>query len=73
MIQVEGHKHLFRDEQSGAIVNCDTNSYQKYISMRNEKQKQKDEIEMLKSSTNELKNELNEIKFLLQELINGSK
>ena len=27
MIPVEGHKHLYRDEKSGAIVNCDNTGY----------------------------------------------
>jgi uncharacterized Zn finger protein (UPF0148 family) len=73
MIRVEGHKNLFRDEKTGAILNCDTNSYQKYIKMKNEKKKQKDEIEDLKNSTNDLKKELSEIKSLLMEIVNGSK
>ena len=73
MIRVEGHKNLFRDEQTGAIINCDTIAYQKYMKMKNEKKKQKDEIENLKHSTNEIKQELNEIKSLLMEIINGSK
>ena len=31
MIPVEGHKNLFRDENTGAILNCDSNSYNNYI------------------------------------------
>ena len=27
MIKVEGHKNLYRDERSGAIVNCDDVAY----------------------------------------------
>ena len=30
MIPVEGHKNLFRDEKSGAIVNTDTFGYSEY-------------------------------------------
>lgn len=63
MIPVEGHKNLFRDEDSGAIVNCDTNEYNQYIKMKNERQKQKDEI-------SELKQDVQLIKNLLMELIN---
>jgi predicted transcriptional regulator len=66
MIPVEGHKNLFRDEKSGAIVNTDTYSYSQYIKMKNEKQKQKEEID-------QIKNDINEIKLLLRELTNGSK
>lgn len=66
MIPVEGHKNLFRDEKSGAIVNCDTQEYNQYVKMKSEKKKQKDEIE-------KIKNDISEIKILLKEMINGSK
>ena len=63
MLRVEGHKHLFR-EDSGAIVNTDTQQYSEYIRMRSERKKQKEEIEGLK-------NDISEIKSLLMEIING--
>jgi hypothetical protein len=64
MIPVEGNKNLFRDEQSGAIVNCDTFGHSQYIKMRDNRKQQKEEID-------NLKNELSEIKMLLKEIING--
>jgi cell division protein FtsB len=70
MIKVEGHKHLYRDENTGAILNVDTSGYQKYVSMRNEKRKQKEDIDFLKKSTEDLKNEISEIKSLLIEIAN---
>ena len=61
MIPVEGHKNLFRDEKTNAIVNTDNIAYENYISMRrrnNDKQAEMDamkkEIETLKSMLNEL-------------------
>jgi predicted transcriptional regulator len=66
MIPVEGHKHLYRDENSGAIVNCDTAAYSQYVKMKHEKEKQKEEITQIKS-------DIEEIKILLREIINGSK
>ena len=66
MIPVEGHKHLYRDENSGAIVNCDTIGYSQYVKMKSEKQKQKEELDQIKI-------DIEEIKFLLREIINGSK
>ena len=63
MIPVEGHNNLFRDENSGAIVNCDTREYNQYIKMKKDRQKQKNEIA-------ELKNDVQQIKNLLMELIN---
>jgi hypothetical protein len=66
MIPVEGHKHLYRDENSGAIVNCDTIGYSQYVKMKSEKQKQKEELDQIKI-------DIEEIKFLLREIIHGSK
>ena len=63
MIPIEGHKNLFRDEKTGAIVNSDTFEYNQYIRMKKERQKQKDEI-------SELKNDVQQNKSLLMELIN---
>lgn len=65
MIPIEGYKNLYRDQETGAIVNADTVEYNNYIRMKNEKTKQKSEIDNLKK-------ELSEIKSLLKELINGS-
>lgn len=66
MIPVEGEKNLFRDENSGAIVNCDTFGYEQYLKMKNEKKKQREEIE-------KIKDDISEIKQLLKEIINGSR
>ena len=66
LISVEGHPHLYRDAKTGAIVNCDSSSYQQYMRSLETRKKSKDEIK-------NLKNEIVEIKSLLQELINGSK
>ena len=61
MIPVEGHKNLFRDEKTNAIVNNDIIAYENYMSVRrknNDKQAELDdmkkEIETLKSMLNEL-------------------
>ena len=31
MIKVEGHPHLYRDEKTGAIINCDDIGYEQYV------------------------------------------
>ena len=61
MIQVEGHKHLYRDENTGAIVNCDTSGYIRYKKMRNKKLIEKSEIDSLKSEIDTLKGLLSEL------------
>ena len=44
MIRVEGHKNLYRDENSGAIINCDFTGYDNYVRSLKSKEKEKDEI-----------------------------
>ena len=61
MIRVEGHKHLYRDEKTGAIINCDTSGYVRYKKMRNKKLSEKSEIDALRSEIDTLKGLLNEL------------
>ena len=65
MIPVEGHKNLFRDEKTGAIVNMDVVGYSNYMSDKrriSDKQAEidamKDEIETLKSMLHELSSKI---------------
>ena len=62
MIPVEGHKGLYRDEKSNAIVNCNDYEYQEYLRAKNSTLDEKTEIENLKI-------ELTEIKSLLAKLL----
>ena len=61
MIRVEGHQNLYRDERSGAIINCDSTSYNEYLSSLYIRDSQKKEIEHLKSEMSEIKNLLKEL------------
>ena len=61
MLPVEGHKNLFRDEETNAIVSTDDSAYQDYMNTRRinadkkaEMNEMKKEIETLKSMLNEL-------------------
>ncbi len=62
MIPVEGHKHLFRDEKTGAIINDDQAGYAKYMSLRQKKDSEKQELDNIKK-------DIDEIKSLLKELV----
>ena len=66
MIRVKGYANLYRDENSGAIVNCDSASYNQYLNIVNNRESQKKELDMIKQ-------DITEIKSLLKELLNGSK
>ena len=65
MIPVKGHKHLFRDERSGAIVNTDTQGYLQYKKLQQQKNIQENEIQRLR-------NEVDELRSLISGLINKS-
>ena len=65
MIKVEGHPHLYRDEKSGAIINCDSMGYNQYINSLRQKELQKNELD-------KMKDDINEIKSLLKKLTMGN-
>ena len=64
MIKVEGHPHLYRDEKSGAIINCDSIGYNQYVNSLRQKELQKNELD-------KMKDDINEIKSLLKKLTMG--
>ena len=64
MIRVEGHPNLYRDERTGAIVNCDNIGYEQHVRYLENREKQKREM-------NDLRKELDEIKSLLRNLVEG--
>ena len=55
MIRVEGHKNLYRDENSGAIINTDSHGYSQYKKSRNIRLTQKEEIDGMKRILKKLK------------------
>ncbi len=61
MLRVEGHKNLYRDERSGAIVSTDSSGYDQYMKLKEKQRVEREEIDRLKS-------EIEEIKFMLKEL-----
>ena len=69
-IPVEGKRNLFRDSSSNSIVNTDSTAYDSYIQLRNQKLKEKDEMNSLKNEVDSIKDELGEIKSLLLSLLN---
>ena len=61
MIPVEGHKDLFRDENTNAIVNQDTVAYENYIALRNRNKNKQEQLDDMKNEINELKSLLNDL------------
>ena len=61
MLPVEGHKNLYRDEESNAIVSTDNSAYQDYMNTRRVNADKKAEM-------NEMKKEIETLKLMLNEL-----
>jgi hypothetical protein len=66
LIPVEGEPNLFRDRNTGAIINMDTSGYAQYKRMKQRRQTEREELDTLKK-------DIEEIKSLLEELTNGPK
>ena len=61
MIPVEGHKNLFRDESTGAIINCDNRSYLSYLKDKKRNIIKKEEIDSMKDEIETLKSMLRDL------------
>ena len=61
MIPVEGHKNLFRDEKTGAIINMDASGYSNYMSDKRRNSDKQAEMDAMKE-------ELETLKLMLKEL-----
>ena len=61
MIPVEGHKNLFRDENTNAIINTDTIGYENYMRMRKRNDDKQAEMNAMKKELETLKSMLNEL------------
>ena len=61
MLPVEGHKNLFRDENTNAIINTDESAYNDYMNSRRINSDKKAEIDAMKNEIETLKSMLNEL------------
>ena len=56
MIKVKGHSNLYRDENTGSIINCDTANYNQYVNSLAQKNLRKKELDDMKKDIEEIKN-----------------
>ena len=61
MLPVEGHKNLFRDENTNAIINSDESAYNDYMNSRRINSDKKAELDAMKNEIETLKSMLNEL------------
>jgi hypothetical protein len=64
-LKVEGHSNLYRDVNSGAVINSNRDEYGRYMKAKANRDNMVTEI-------NTLKQELDEIKQLLKQITNGN-
>lgn len=72
-LKVEGHSNLVRDEKTKAVLNTSMTDYEQYMKLKKIRENSSKKIEDLENDMSSIKNELQEIKFLLRNLLNGSK
>ena len=53
--KVKDHPHLYRDEETGAIVNYDTIGYNKRLKKIESQKSQKEELDNMKKDIEEIK------------------
>jgi hypothetical protein len=67
-VMVDGHPSLYRDIESGAIVNDNTYEYESYMKSYQMRQNKSHKIDSIENELQDLKSELTEIKNLLLKL-----
>ena len=54
-VKVKDSNSLYRDEESGAILNCNDTAYNNYLKMKENKMREVSEMDKLKDDVDELK------------------
>ncbi len=68
LVPVEGKPGFYRDEESNAIVNKNSNDYDSYIESRKKLSQDKEKVNSIEDDLKSLKDEMQEIKGLLLKL-----
>lgn len=72
-IKVSGHSDLVRDPETNSIINKNKSEYNEYMMQKNLKLEENQKVQTIEDEVANIKNDVNEIKFLLKELLNGSR
>ena len=54
-VKVKDSNSLYRDEESGAILNCSNSEYDSYLKLKEQKMNEVSEMDKLKNDVDELK------------------
>lgn len=69
LVQIESHRNLIRDTDSGAILNTDREELEAYYAEVEMRKKQLEEKQTLENKVNKLEQDISDIKNLLQQLV----
>lgn len=69
-IKVKDSGSLYRDSESGAIVNCSDSEYDSYLKLKEQKLIERNDLESQKKDIDNLKTEIDEVKDLLNQVLN---
>ena len=72
LYQLQEHRNLARDTDSGAVINIDQEAYNAAICRQLAAEEQKDVLERNTNDINSIKTELTDIKTMLRTLIDGN-
>ena len=70
LVPVENKPGIFRDVDTNAIINKNTNDYNTYIQSRKRMKSKNERIEDLEQKVDDLSGDIGDIKSMLQSLIN---
>ena len=69
VLKIKDRDHLVKDIETGAVINTDTQAYEKRIKLRFETQRQRDQLRDAVREINTIKSEMHEIKNMLLKLV----
>jgi hypothetical protein len=69
LIKVKDNPGLARDSYSGAILDVNRDEYNKYLSMKNQRLQQKEQLQSMESRINNMEDTLCSIQSMLQRLL----
>ena len=69
VLKIKDRDHLVKDIETGAVINTDTQAYEKRIKLRFETQRQIDQLRDAVREINTIKSEMHEMKSLLIKLV----
>ena len=72
-LKVEGHNNLFRDSETGAIINSDKSGFTSYMMNKSIKNEESIRIQNVERDLANIHSEISELKLLIKEALNGSK